>query len=254
MSKLTEILSKIHRKWTKIRLRPVRVFCMHHVSDVYDPKTMWECDWVNTDVLKQWIEAMQQQGYQFISLPEAHMHLQSDFIRCHKYAALTADDGFYSMLNILPWLEEQQIPITLFVNPKYIFEDAIGPNVQDKFNESHGTAASDTIYLKKADVIKLQSPYVTLAHHGYEHYDSRKIDAELFTKNIDACVESMRIFAPYVIPYYAYPFGHYSRKYDSIIREQGLTPLYVSGGENYDNSQFLDRELISNENISKRIC
>ena len=100
MISLKNIWAKVCRKWTKIRLQPIRVFCFHHVSDTFNKSYMWECDWVNTDVLKQWVLDMQRKGYQFVSLPEAHFHLQNDYMRCRKYAVLTADDGYKSLLNI----------------------------------------------------------------------------------------------------------------------------------------------------------
>lgn len=243
------LVRKIRRRLLKLRLQPIRVFCMHHVSDVYDPLTMWECDWVNTDTLKQWIDDMRRNGYQFISLPEAHHYLQHDFIRRRKYAVLTADDGFKTLQNILPWLVEQKIPITLFVNPKYIFEDAIGPNVQKKLDESHSTANSDIMYLKKEDIFKLQSPLLTLAHHGYEHFDSQKIDETTFRENIEKSIDSMKLFDSYLIPFYAYPYGNYNRQFDEIIFKHRLTPIYISGGVNYINTERIDRELISNERL-----
>ena len=109
----------------KLRLQPIRVYCFHHVSDAYDTSYMWEEDWLNTDALKTFILGLQQNGYTFISLSEAHAKLTNDIYRNRKYAVLTADDGFKTLLNIVPWLIEQQIPITLFMNPRYITDDGI---------------------------------------------------------------------------------------------------------------------------------
>ena len=102
----------------KLRLQPIRVFCFHQVSDEYAPLTMWEEDWTQTELFKRNIQNLKERGYTFISLPEAYFKLKNDSFRREKYAVLTADDGFKSMLNILPWLIEQRIPVTLFVNPK----------------------------------------------------------------------------------------------------------------------------------------
>jgi hypothetical protein len=81
MSKLTKIWAKIRRKWPKIRLRPIRVFCFHHVSDEYDPLTMWECDWTSTSMFKQSIENLRRHGYVFVSLQQAQSHLKNDWFR-----------------------------------------------------------------------------------------------------------------------------------------------------------------------------
>ena len=244
-----KFLGKIRRKFTELRLQPIRVFCFHHVSDVYDPITMWKCDWVNTDVLIRWIIDNQKRGYTFVSLPEAQEKLKTDIIRRKKYAVLTADDGFRTLLNIVPWLIQHQIPITLFVNPKYILKDGIGENVQDLINETHGIVINSEMYLRKEDIEALESPYVTFAYHGYEHLDELKLDEVAFTQNVILCEKSMESIFPHVIPFYAHTYGRTKRGNDAILSMHGLIPVYISGMKNYDNASRIDRELISNERI-----
>lgn len=70
----------IKRKWTRLRLKPVRVFCFHHVSDVFDPDKMWKCDWTQTEVFKQNVLAPKKR-YTFISLQEAYNHISCDKFR-----------------------------------------------------------------------------------------------------------------------------------------------------------------------------
>lgn len=246
-------LSDLHRKllnrWKKFRLQPIRIFCLHHVSDTFDPSYMWECDWVNTDVLKKFILDLQQSGYSFISLPEAHERLKNDWLRRKRYAVLTADDGFKTLLNIVPRLIEQHIPITLFVNPKYILEDRIGENVQERLNAENGTASNEEIYLKKSDLDAINSPLVTIAYHGYEHLDEWKMDEHAFVLNVEQCERALQELPLKVIPYYAHTYGHAREKNDSILAKKKLTPAYVSGGANYNDSTRIDRELISNERL-----
>lgn len=250
MSKLTEIGTKICRKWTKIRLQPIRVFCFHHVSEKYNPEMMWDCDWVNTDILKQTILELQNQGYIFISITEAHEKLKHDMFRSHRYAVLTADDGFKSLMNIVPWLIESQIPITLFVNPKYMIEEGIGENVKERLDAVHKSMTNAELYLSFADVEMLQSPLVTFAYHGYEHLDEWKIDESTFLNNLEKCGKVLRQYFPHVIPYYAHAYGHSKKKYDKILNEQGLTPVYVSGVVNYNNANYIEREILSNNEIT----
>lgn len=40
------ILNKIKRKLVKLRLQPIRVFCLHHVSKRFDTESMCEGDWM----------------------------------------------------------------------------------------------------------------------------------------------------------------------------------------------------------------
>lgn len=251
MIKLTEIKAKIRRKWTKLRLQPIRIFCFHHVSDDYNPLTMWECDWTQTDLFKRNIRNLKEQGYTFISLSDAQKKLKRDWFRHEKYAVLTVDDGFKSLLNILPWLKEQNIPITLFVNPKYIMEDRIGENMQNRLDQSQTKVSSDEIYLKMNDIESMHSPLITFAYHGYEHLDEWDMNKETFTQNLTRCIETMQRDFPNVIPFYAHTYGHAKREYDTILHEHGLTPVYVSGNCNYNEASSIDRELISNERLLK---
>lgn len=251
MSRLTEIIIKIRRKWVKMRLQPIRVFCFHHVSDAYDASYMWEEDWTQTELFKRNIRNLKEQGYTFILLSDAQKKLKRDWFRREKYAVLTADDGFKSLLNILPWLEEQHIPITLFVNPKYIMEDRIGENIQNRLDQNQTKVSSGEIYLKMSDILSMQSPSITFAYHGYEHLDEWDMNEETFTQNLTQCIEAMQRNFPNVIPFYAHTYGHAKREYDAILHEHGLTPVYVSGNSNYNDALHIDRELVSNERLLK---
>ena len=235
----------------KLRLQPIRVFCFHQVSDEYAPLTMWEEDWTQTELFKRNIQNLKERGYTFISLPEAYFKLKNDSFRREKYAVLTADDGFKSMLNILPWLIEQRIPVTLFVNPKYILEEGIGENVQNRLKMT-GAIIDNKVYLSAVDIVELQSPYITFAHHGYGHLDEWDMNEETFTQNLTQCIEAMQRNFPNVIPFYAHTYGHAKREYDAILYKHGLTPVYVSGNCNYNDALHIDRELISNEILLKK--
>ena len=106
-----------------MRLQPIRVFCLHHVCEQFDADAMYACDWMALDEFKQKIIALRRQGYQFISLTDAYEYLKKDWFRRKKYAVLTFDDGYKSLKEVLPWLEKQKIPATLFINGKYLDDD-----------------------------------------------------------------------------------------------------------------------------------
>lgn len=112
-------LRKIERKWVKLRLTPIRIICLNQISEKCDQAFNIRGDWMHIDLFKQSIYHMWQQGYRFIQLDEAYHKMQHDFIRCHRYAVLTADDGYKSLDEVLPWLIENKVPVTLFINGKY---------------------------------------------------------------------------------------------------------------------------------------
>ena len=113
------IVRKIVRRLDKLLYCPIEVFVFHAVSDEFDENANKKVDWSSTTDFKNTITMLNSQ-YTFISLTDAYRRIKHDFFRRKKYAVLTCDDGYYSVLAILPFLEEKKIPITLFINPKYL--------------------------------------------------------------------------------------------------------------------------------------
>ena len=215
----------------KLRLQPIRVFCFHQVSDVFDASTMWECDWTQTDIFMQKILSCKEK-YEFISLEEAYWHIQNDAFRKKKYAALTADDGWASLKNIIPWLVEQQIPITLFVNSAYLD----GKHYQERETEK---------LLTKEDLIVIANKYpqyVTIASHGETHINTLQMtDQEFEISVINA--ESILNKLPNKIGFYAFTYGKYKDGYLPILQKYKLVPVLVNGCENYRGNE-IHRECI----------
>ena len=81
------LLKKIRRRIVRLRLQPIRVFCFHQVSELYNPLTMWECDWTQIDLFKQNILNLKEQ-YTFISLTEAHEKIKHDCFRNRRFQSI----------------------------------------------------------------------------------------------------------------------------------------------------------------------
>lgn len=229
---MINIVAKICRKWTKLRLQPIRVFCFHHVSDTMDETTMEACDWMQTDIFKQRIERLRAMGYSFISLSKAHVKMQRDIFRCHKYAVLTADDGWASIMNILPWLQEQQIPITLFLNPAYL-------------DGMHFRVRETEKYLSKEEVTQLHEryPLVTVGMHGWEHKNASKQSEKEFKQSLKKSEQYLGKLPNY-IPYMAYTWGQYTTVTDECLRMHNIIPVYIDGEKNYNDAKVVHRELL----------
>lgn len=252
---IAKLVNRIKRKWTKFRLRPIRVFCFHQVSETCSPLTMWECDWTQTELFKRNIMYLQSHGVNFISLPDAHEKLKYDWFRCRKYAVLTADDGYKSLLNILPWLEEQRIPVTLFINTKYLDgkswstineEQArrVKPDV-DMLRE-----VCPKLYLSVEELKKVTAmPNVAIGLHGHEHLDATEQTIEDFKRNVQLCQDALKDI-PHVIPYFAYTWGRHNAETNEVLSEMGLTPILVNGTKNYKNVKYIDRLAIDGKNES----
>lgn len=223
------ILQKLQRKWMKLRLQPIRVFCLHHVCEQFDADAMYACDWVAMDEFKQKIIALRNQGYQFISLTKAYYHLKKDYFRRKKYAVLTFDDGYKSLKEVLPWLEEQQIPVTLFINGKYLD----GKSYRETAKEQ---------YLTHDELFALTSPLIEIGHHGWEHKSVKEMTEE---ELIDSLQKNIEILSshPRYIPFWAYTYGIHDQNSDVTLSKNGMTLVLVNGGKNYKWKGCIAREL-----------
>ena len=223
---------KIRKRLLKWRLTPVRVFCFHQVSDAFDPDAMWEGDWMQTEDFKRKILELNAHG-RFISLPEAYHHICHDWFRVKKYVVLTADDGNKTLLNILPWIAEQQIPITLFLNPSYM-------------NGFHNPQRGKEQYLENDDVqkiVKEYAPFVSIASHGWNHERCSEMKEDDFRKNVKDAEFALAKYSV-KLSFFAFPYGNCSKTNLEELKENGLIPVLMDGKQNYCDSSCIHRELL----------
>ena len=213
----------------KLRLQPIRVYCLHHVCAEFDAEVMNACDWMQFDEFKTKVKTMQQNGVEFISLSDAYKHICNDHVRCKKYAVLVFDDGYASLKEILPWLEERQIPVALFINGKYLDGKSYRKNPKEK-------------YLTKEELFALSSPLIEIGSHGWEHLDASKISADEFKIIIEQNIQLLHTHPRYV-PFHAYTWGKHNGMNDTILQSKNIIPVYINGMKNYREQQVIYREL-----------
>ena len=227
---ISEFIEKIQRKWMKLRLQPIRVFCLHHVCEQFDADAMYACDWMALDEFKKKIIALRSQGYQFISLTSAYEHLKNDWFRCKKYAVLTFDDGYKSLNEVLPWLEEQQIPATLFINGKYLD----GTSYREIPKEQ---------YLTYDELFALTSPLIEIGHHGWEHTAATEMTDKELLESLQKNIEVLSSHTRY-IPYWAYTWGRHNKINDELLLKHDIIPVLIEGNKNYKMIGTIDREIL----------
>lgn len=223
-------LNKIRRKLTKLRLQPIRVFCLHHVCEHFDATYMNDCDWMQLSVFQKKINKLQDQGYKFISLTEAYQRLKNDRFRINKYVVLTFDDGYKSLKEVLPWLEIQQIPATLFVTGKYLDGISYRENLTEQ-------------YLTQSELFALTNPLIEIGHHGWEHTSAHKMNEYEFSISIEKNLEMLSIHPRY-IQFWAYTWGNNNDISNTLLKKYNITPVLITGGKNYKFNGFIDRELL----------
>ena len=237
MKKIQVLLHRIKNKLTKLRLQPICVFCFHQVSEQFDSSTMWECDWTQIGLFKKNIIRLQKQ-YTFISLSEATEKLKHDKFRCKKYAVLTADDGWASLKNIIPWIVEQKIPITLFVNPAYLLGEETRENGMKQL-------------LSTDELVEMHAhgkPYISIASHGWNHQLTIEQSDHEFVMNIEKSMKYLSQIDGF-IPYFAYPCGIRKAGQDIYLKKRGILPVYCDGQKNYNNGECIHREPIDGRKL-----
>lgn len=221
---------KIKNRWKKFRLQPIRVFCLHHISAKFDATSMCDGDWLEIGSFKNRVEQMQRDGYTFIALEEAYAKIQKDIFRYHKYAVLTADDGYKSLDEILPWLIEHKIPITLFINRKYT--DGKSQRKEPGKHFTYLTASELQHY------VEISLGLISLQSHGYEHLDATAMSPTDFRQQIEKNIDMLRG------AFHAYTWGRHNAQTDAILKEYNMIPVLIDGMKNYNDATCIHRELL----------
>lgn len=232
------LLQRIKRKLLHIRLQPIRVFVFHQVSDEFDETTMWQCDWTSTSVFKSSILSLKK-SYRFISLEEAAKKIASNRVRLRKYAVLTSDDGWASLKNVIPWLADEHISITLFLNPYYLD----GIHKQERESEK---------LLTEEDIRHLLRDYgsvISVASHGWAHVDCSKMSMDEFQQSVQQSEHALNLFVNKV-PFYAFTFGRHTKAEIEFLHSIGLIPVLVDGMKNYDDITVVHRECLDGMDLN----
>lgn len=258
---MKELIRKILGKWTKLRLQPIRVFCFHQVSETFDPNVYCKPDWIPLDFLKEFVLRLQKEGYEFISLEEAHRHISEDFFRGKKYAVLTADDGLKCQAEIIPWLEERNIPITLFVDLETLDGQTCTMPVKNYFNltnveEEKRYAAK--LFLTAKQLKMLKNHILSIGMHGLKHDSVQSMNEIDFAEQVEKCQQELAKITLNRIPFFAYPYGAHSHRNDATLKKMKIVPVLADGKVNYNDSAVIHREIleyiyksdIKNENVS----
>ena len=244
MSFLKKIGKRIH--WQI--LRPIAVFVFHHVSDEHDPLICGKEDWTQNDVFKQRLLHLKK-DYIFISMQEAITHLKQDKFRFKKFAVLTADDGLRSTYELLPWLIENNIPITLFISPKYLDGRSYVPidelRVRAQYPDADMEEIASRMFITPEQLQSLTTPLVTVASHGYAHVDAANLSEHDFERDVLTAKKVIENH-PLYKPYFAYPWGHHSANTDEWLIQKGLLPVLCDGKLNYKWNGVISRLCIDN--------
>lgn len=240
-----DLLKKIQRKLLHLRLQPIRVFCFHQVSETFDPNVYCKPDWISMDYLKSFIKKLQNEGYEFISLEAAYNHIKNDKIRLKKYAVLTADDGLKCQLELLPWLEEHRVPITLFVNTETLDGKTCNIVAKKYFQISSSkdeVCHAESLYATQKQLFKALQKILSIGLHGVTHEKVTSFTQDKFISQYHECKGVLEKH-PNFVPFYAYPYGIHGVKHNQLLLQNGIVPVLADGEKNYNDSSVIHREI-----------
>lgn len=239
------LFNKVINRISRFGVTPIHVFVFHHVSDVRDPRICAEQDWTRTDVFFSNLSRLQER-FDFISLADAYQHIAQRRNTQH-YAVLTTDDGLRSVPHVLPGLIQKHIPLTCFVNAKYLDGESFKEYDRIRILEADPDADILSVirqqYMDEELLFSLDSPLLSIASHGYEHIDVTSQTEAEFRESTELC-RSVLSRHPRYAPFYAYPWGIHSNNTDLILKQLGLIPVLVDGLANYRDSSVIHRECI----------
>jgi peptidoglycan/xylan/chitin deacetylase (PgdA/CDA1 family) len=271
------------KRW---RYKPILILNFHQISSQFNPKIDLQSNWTSLNSFNQTIGFLQANNYQLISLKEAVNIVESKQKRKKHYAAITFDDGYASILNILPYLEKNKIPVTFFINTAYLDDklynwvDIVNYvlNVADKseisselfesINNLNKTQNSVEFFKEKEiaedfakkikdwpsrwltteELFGIKNPLFSIGLHGHEHLKYDIMPDEICKRNLEKNIEILEQHPNYV-PFFAFPFGRWEERNLKTLSELGLTPFFHRGGLNYTTSVGYNRIGVSDQMI-----
>ena len=201
---------KIDKRIIRLRFKPIRVFCIHQVSDELHTLTTCKGDWIQTESFKT-----------------------SLLNRC--------------INDLLPWLEENHIPITLFLNARYLDGQSCSPHILRHARMENAEVTEEEVaeglYLTESMLKGMPGDWVTLASHGYEHVNAAKLGLDQFVDQIQKNVMALSQYNSY-IPFHAYTWGRRTKKTNDVLEGFNLIPVFMDGQMNYNDPKVIHRELL----------
>lgn len=241
---MSGIFQKIEKKFLRLRLQPIRVFVIHTVTPRYSPEAGFPDDWMSLDDFAHNLKELKKE-YTFISPEEACRHLKKDVVRVKKYAVLTSDDGYRSLLDVVAITDREKVPLTLFLNAKYADGVSYSPHLWQYIQQNTNLTEEEFVkarYLTAEDIRTIAaSQYVILASHGYEHTDYSQMNEAQVKRDLQMNREAISTWGAFH-PFHAYAWGLCSRVTDKVLENMGVIPCRADGQKNYNDATQLHRE------------
>lgn len=277
---MNEYIKKVIRRLKRARYKPLKVFFFHQVSSRFVEGKDKEYIFTSLDDFERDVQYLKRR-YHFVPLAEAYELFQHKKTRTKRYAVITFDDGYTNIMEALDVLKQQNIPATIFVNSRYVFESAVG--VINLFTLMHSSlpvmfsheqrqmverlydqelqvdykknwddlmasmpeipSVLSDLYLTPSQLEHLDSSLFTIGMHGYEHYNSLQLTDEEFMENVEKDMARLSVYSNF-IPFFCFPYGFARESQLDLLRNAGIVPVLCSGGDNYSVEKVIYRQCL----------
>jgi peptidoglycan/xylan/chitin deacetylase (PgdA/CDA1 family) len=127
---------------------------------------------------------------------------------------LTADDGWKSQLNILPVLEKEKAPMTLYIYPLVI---------HDKQKQ----------YMTPAELRSIRrNPWLDFGCHSYDHISMKKLNDKSLQRQVVSSRLKLDRLLGRELPTFAYPYGVSDKKAEKFTMKYYKLAFGVNGAVN----------------------
>lgn len=184
---------------------------------------------VPKEKFKAQMKYLKDKGYVTITLEQAYNFFITNKPVPEKAVVLTFDDGYVdNYLEALPILKEFGFVATIFIIT----------NVVDK----------NPAYMNLEQLKKMQANKIDIQSHTVYHDDLAKLSYEKQVKTLKDSKAFLEKALNKKVQYIAYPYGEYSKKTLTAVKEAGYKMAFTTGGrwsDKADGILTLDRVFIS---------
>lgn len=133
-------------------------------------------------------------------------------IRREDTVAITFDDGYDDVLQMLPLLDEHRIPITVFVPTAFIGKTNSWDNFILKNKRRH---------LSEEQIKQLAAAGVEFGSHSHRHSDLSRLNDDAIEEELRKSKNILEALTGREVKFVAYPFGHGDNRVSAIARRLG---------------------------------